>query len=204
MEAGTWGSRERGRSVPLLCPGHEPVTPAEKHEVVKWYMLTLFVLRPIHNPSTCSFPRLLSPVTRSQLSSRPRAFPQFSSSLTVLQPLVCWQALSSVMGLFITLWRHYTIFLLFSLPDASSLSSSFVLGFLFPSPCDLHMTSPLALSTLSISIHLLPWPLPIITSASMIPNSTVLQIPFLSFNPESPDDHSTLLSRCFPKAICQS
>lgn len=62
----------------------------------------------------------------------------------------------------------------------------------------------LSLSTLSVSIHLLPRPLPSIASASMIPNSTALQIPFPSCNPESPSYHSTPLSRYFPKAMRQS
>lgn len=62
----------------------------------------------------------------------------------------------------------------------------------------------LSLSTLSVSIHLLPRPLPIIASTSMISNSTALQIPFPSCNPESPSYHSIPLSSYFPKAMCQS
>lgn len=46
--------RERGGSVPFLCPGCEPESPAEEHKVMEWYMLILSIFHPIHSPSISS------------------------------------------------------------------------------------------------------------------------------------------------------
>lgn len=93
------------------------------------------------------------------------AFSQFSS-LTILLPLVCWSALTSLV-ISIRLWWHHTI-LSFSLSNAA-LSPLFVLGFLLPSSddlvCDL-ILGPLYFSlsilSLSISYHGLYQPSPLV------------------------------------------
>lgn len=142
--------RERGGSVPFLCPGCEPVSPAEEHKVMEWHMLILCIFHLIHNPSISSHH-----IQWPFLSSHPWPSCYLWS---VDQPWLLWWLLSDF-GDIIQSSHSLSPMLLCLL---------FVVGFLLPSADDLvydlilgPLYFSLSILSLSISYHGLYQPSPL-------------------------------------------